>query len=213
MFCKKGVLRNVTKFTGKHLCQSLFFNKLQTQGLQPYSTRYSRTGIFLWILWNFKEHLFYRTPLVAASSFIFSIKLFLLNTPMMNDWLTDMAGIHAFTSDIPSQIHPSPVTLWQVILILFVLSTQEIKFWLIHWTNSTLVFHQNCLIHKDVPHFDSLILSNTFLCNFLLVLVGSTCIHVFCYLFSTSKIGLIWFCIFKSNILVLLQKFCLLVFI
>ena len=27
-FCKKGVLRNFTKFTGKHLCQSLFFNKV-----------------------------------------------------------------------------------------------------------------------------------------------------------------------------------------
>ena len=25
--CKKGVLRNFTKFTGKHLRQSLFFNK------------------------------------------------------------------------------------------------------------------------------------------------------------------------------------------
>ena len=28
MFCKKGVLRNFAKFTGKHLCQSLFFNKV-----------------------------------------------------------------------------------------------------------------------------------------------------------------------------------------
>ena len=27
MFCKKGVLRNFTKFTGKYLCQRLFFNK------------------------------------------------------------------------------------------------------------------------------------------------------------------------------------------
>ena len=27
MFCKKGVLRNSAKFTGKHLWQSLFFNK------------------------------------------------------------------------------------------------------------------------------------------------------------------------------------------
>ena len=26
MFCKKGVVRNFAKFTGKHLCQSLFFN-------------------------------------------------------------------------------------------------------------------------------------------------------------------------------------------
>ena len=30
---KKGVLRNSTKFTGKHLCQSLFFNKFA--GLRP----------------------------------------------------------------------------------------------------------------------------------------------------------------------------------
>ena len=29
--CEKGVLRNFTKFTGKHLCQGLFFNKLQAK--------------------------------------------------------------------------------------------------------------------------------------------------------------------------------------
>ena len=28
MFCKKGVLRNFGKFTGKHLCQRLFKNKV-----------------------------------------------------------------------------------------------------------------------------------------------------------------------------------------
>ena len=28
VFCKKGVLRNFAKFTGKHLRQSLFFNKV-----------------------------------------------------------------------------------------------------------------------------------------------------------------------------------------
>ena len=28
VLCKKGVLRNSAKFTGKHLCQSLFFNKV-----------------------------------------------------------------------------------------------------------------------------------------------------------------------------------------
>ena len=32
----KGVLRNFTKFKGKHLCQSLFFNKVAGQGLQLY---------------------------------------------------------------------------------------------------------------------------------------------------------------------------------
>ena len=33
VFYKKGVLRNFEKFTGKHLCQSLFFNKVA--GLRP----------------------------------------------------------------------------------------------------------------------------------------------------------------------------------
>ena len=33
VFCKKGVLRNFAKFTGKYLCQSLFFNKVV--GLRP----------------------------------------------------------------------------------------------------------------------------------------------------------------------------------
>ena len=28
VFCKKGALRSSTKFTGKYLCQSLFFNKV-----------------------------------------------------------------------------------------------------------------------------------------------------------------------------------------
>ena len=34
VFCKKGVLRNFAKFTGKHLCQDLLFNKVAGPGLQ-----------------------------------------------------------------------------------------------------------------------------------------------------------------------------------
>ena len=33
VFYKKGVLKNLAKLTGKHLCQSLFFNKVV--GLRP----------------------------------------------------------------------------------------------------------------------------------------------------------------------------------
>ena len=33
VFCIKGVLRDLTKFTGKHLCQSLFF--IKAAGLTP----------------------------------------------------------------------------------------------------------------------------------------------------------------------------------
>ena len=38
MFYKKGVLRNFTKFTGKHLCQSLFFNKVADLRRKCYRT-------------------------------------------------------------------------------------------------------------------------------------------------------------------------------
>ena len=30
VFCKKGILKNLTKFTGKHLCQSLFVKQKDT---------------------------------------------------------------------------------------------------------------------------------------------------------------------------------------
>ena len=45
VFCKKGVLRNFTKFTGKHLCQSLFFKKVA--GLRPATLLKKR----LWHSW------------------------------------------------------------------------------------------------------------------------------------------------------------------
>ena len=35
VFCKKGALKNFSKLTGKHLCQSLFFNKVFNKGLKP----------------------------------------------------------------------------------------------------------------------------------------------------------------------------------
>ena len=57
MFCKKGVVKNFAKFTGKHLWQSLFFNKVA--GLRIV-----------------KNTFFNRTPPVAASLvYIFYIKI------------------------------------------------------------------------------------------------------------------------------------------
>ena len=61
---KKGVLENFAKFTGKNLSQSLFFNKVA--GLRSailLKKGDTGTGVFLGILWNFQEHLFYRTRL------------------------------------------------------------------------------------------------------------------------------------------------------
>ena len=59
-FCKKGVLRNFTKFIGKHLCQSLFFNKVA--GLRP-STLLKKTLWHRCFPINFVK--FVRTPFLT----------------------------------------------------------------------------------------------------------------------------------------------------
>ena len=59
VFCKKGLLRNFAKFTRKHLCHSLFFNKVA--GLRPATLlkRDSGTGFPV----NFAK--FLRTPFLT----------------------------------------------------------------------------------------------------------------------------------------------------
>ena len=56
VLCKKGLLKNFTELTGKHLYWSLFLIKLQALLKADFST-----GVFLLILRNFWEYLFYRT--------------------------------------------------------------------------------------------------------------------------------------------------------
>ena len=52
VFWKSGALRNFAKFTGKHLCQGLFFNKFAGWHLQLYEKRDPGTSDFLGILRN-----------------------------------------------------------------------------------------------------------------------------------------------------------------
>ena len=49
----KEVLRNFAKFTGKHLCQSLFFNKVA--GLRPFLTEHLR-----WLLLKLRNVTFFK---------------------------------------------------------------------------------------------------------------------------------------------------------
>ena len=44
MFCKKGALRNFVKLTGKHLCQSLFFNKVADKGPAKWISKWRGHG-------------------------------------------------------------------------------------------------------------------------------------------------------------------------
>ena len=50
--------KKFAKFIRKHLCQSLFFNKVADLRPVIYQKRDSGTGIFLWILRNFWDHFF-----------------------------------------------------------------------------------------------------------------------------------------------------------
>ena len=69
MLCRKDVLRNFAKFTGKHLCQSLFLIKLHVLGLNFFQKRLCYKCFPV----NFPKFLrrpfFYRTPRVAASTY------------------------------------------------------------------------------------------------------------------------------------------------
>ena len=62
VFCEKGVLKNFAKFRGRHLRQSLFFNKIagSARNFIKKETEFCEMS---------KNTFFYRTPLVAAPGF------------------------------------------------------------------------------------------------------------------------------------------------
>ena len=62
VFCKKDVLRNFAKFTGKHLCQSLFFNKVAEPSPCNFNTKRLQRRRFCEFCETFKNTFFYRTP-------------------------------------------------------------------------------------------------------------------------------------------------------
>ena len=70
VFCRKGVLRNFAKFTCKHLCQSLFFNKMQDLGQQLYLKKRLWHRCFPFEFCQiYNNIILYRTPPVVASAF------------------------------------------------------------------------------------------------------------------------------------------------
>ena len=69
VFCKKAVLKNFAKFTGKQLCQSLLFKKAAIQRPSTLSKRDSGTGVSREFCEFFKNTYFYKMPLVAASAY------------------------------------------------------------------------------------------------------------------------------------------------
>ena len=66
VFCKKGVLKTLAKFTGKHLCQSLYFSNCIKKEIlaQVFSCKFCEIS---------KNMFFYRTPPVAASEWYYDL--------------------------------------------------------------------------------------------------------------------------------------------
>ena len=76
---KKGVLRNFAKFTGKHLCQSLFFNKVA--GLRPATLlekKETLAQVFSWEFYEIYKNTFFTEHLCASAS-MFGFKHFKTN--------------------------------------------------------------------------------------------------------------------------------------
>ena len=76
VFCKNRVLRNFEKFTGKHLCQTLFFNKV------GFIKKMTLAQVFFCEFWRTsfqeisKNTFSYRTPPVVVSESSLVISLF-----------------------------------------------------------------------------------------------------------------------------------------
>ena len=67
IFFKIDIVKIFENLVVKHLCWSLFLIKLEAWMSAVLLKRDSNTGVFLWNMRNFEEHLFYRTLPVAAS--------------------------------------------------------------------------------------------------------------------------------------------------
>ena len=68
MFFKIGALKSFADFTGKHLRRSLFFKKLQAQGLQLHNKKTPTQVFSCEVCEIFKNTFSYRTPPVTASA-------------------------------------------------------------------------------------------------------------------------------------------------
>ena len=66
VFCKKGLLRNFTKFIGKHLCQSVFFNKVA--GACNFIKKETLAQVFSYEFFEISKNTFLHWTLLVAAS-------------------------------------------------------------------------------------------------------------------------------------------------
>ena len=147
VFCKKGVLRNFANFIGKHLCQSLFFNKITGLGLQFILQAYACNFIKKQTLAQVfscefckisKNTFFHGTPLVAISVFP---RCYVAKQLFGIEYFTDILSFEKFSKN-----------LHQNLKFIFLFSTLFVHFKIgyrqsfikgrIHWNFSFRGFHE-----------------------------------------------------------------------
>ena len=115
MFCKIDILRNFAKFPGKHLCQSLFFNKVE--GLRPEACNLIKketlAHVFSSELCEISNNIFfYRTPLVAASD-VLVISIFSLEKILLTNIYSVVLSLKFIALDDPTINENSKVINYQ----------------------------------------------------------------------------------------------------
>ena len=81
-----GEVLSFANFTGKHLCWSLLFTKLQAFRIATLLKKDPYTGVFLWNLRNSEEHLFWRT----SERLLLCIDYFIIY------WFLQSSTVHVF---------------------------------------------------------------------------------------------------------------------
>ena len=104
VFCRKGVLLNFAKFTVKHLCQSLLFNRVK--GLRPWHRCFPvnvvkcfRTTFFIEHLWWLLLQIYRRELMLIFFLFIFffyPFKFFSIFNFVMAEWFCHVACFSKF---------------------------------------------------------------------------------------------------------------------
>ena len=143
MFCKKGVLENFTKFTVKHLCQGLFFNKIVGSGLQLIKKE-TLAQVNSCVFYEFfKSTFFYRTPPMAASGLLFFYQnpnfLWVLHNKPLNKEYTQ--NIRCYTSTFDEflvQTFFSVSFLLNRVKLIFLIKSVNIWFNMNLWKNKIL---------------------------------------------------------------------------
>ena len=100
IFFKIGVFKNFTKFTGEHLCWSLFLKRLQAWKPATLLKRDSNTGVFLWNLRNWKCCTLQNTSGGCFCSYT-EIKNYIWNTFIVNCELKMSYSVSSKKKDNP----------------------------------------------------------------------------------------------------------------